>query len=61
MKLLMVLSCLAGVLGFGLLIAGVAQLNIPAAFIVAGAGLLYWARLADQASAKLATTSRAGG
>lgn len=52
MKLL-IASWLAGMLGFALLVAGVAQLNVPAAFIAAGVGLLYWALLADRAAAKL--------
>ncbi len=59
MKILQLLSWLAGLAGFGLLVAGVAQLNIPAAYIVAGAGLLAWSRLADKAAARLA--QRAGG
>lgn len=50
MKLL-VLSWLSGLLGFALLVAGVAMIHIPAALIVAGAGLLAWARLADKAHA----------
>lgn len=50
---LVIASYLAGLLGFGLLVAGVAQLNVPAAFITAGAGLIYWSLLADRAAAKL--------
>lgn len=50
---LMVLSWLAGLFGFGLLVAGVALLNVPAAFIVAGLGLLGWSYLVDRASAQL--------
>ncbi len=50
MKLLIV-AWLVGLLGFGLLVAGVAMLHVPAAFIVAGSGLLAWARLADKAAA----------
>ncbi|MCQ2034447.1 hypothetical protein [Stutzerimonas kunmingensis] len=50
---LMVLSWLAGLAGFGLLVAGVALLNIPAALMVAGGGLLGWSYLADRAAAKL--------
>ncbi|MDD1978997.1 hypothetical protein [Pseudomonas tussilaginis] len=46
-----ILSWLAGLLGFGLLIAGVAMIHVPAAFMVAGVSLLAWARLADQAAA----------
>jgi len=51
---LVILSWLAGLLGFGLLVAGVAMLHVPAAFIVAGVGLLAWARLADKAAAAAA-------
>ncbi|WAC45587.1 hypothetical protein OU997_05290 [Pseudomonas sp. SL4(2022)] len=50
MKLL-IASWVAGLLGFGLMVAGVAQLNVPAACIVAGIGLLCWSRLADRAAA----------
>ena len=53
---LVILSWLAGLLGFGLLVAGVAMLHVPAAFIVAGVGLLAWARLADKAAAVAAMT-----
>ncbi|WP_330114911.1 hypothetical protein SA496_01190 [Pseudomonas sp. JS3066] len=56
---LVILSWLAGLLGFGLLVAGVAMVNVPAALIVAGAGLLAWARLADRAAA--ATMNAKGG
>lgn len=48
---LVVLAWLAGLLGFVLVVAGVAQVNVPAAFIVAGLGLLGWAFLADRAAA----------
>lgn len=51
---LVILSGLAGLLGFGLLVAGVAMLHVPAAFMVAGVGLLAWARLADKAAAAAA-------
>ncbi|MNH47754.1 hypothetical protein D3C79_1111610 [compost metagenome] len=54
-----ILSWLAGLLGFGLLVAGVWMVYHPAAFIVAGIGLLAWARLADQAAASL--VAREGG
>lgn len=50
---LMVLSWLVGLTGFGLLVAGVALLNIPAALIVAGVGLLGWSYLVDRAAAQL--------
>lgn len=53
MKIILLLSWLAGLAGFGLLVAGVAQLNVPAAYIVAGGGLLAWSRLADRAAAQL--------
>lgn len=56
---LVILAWLAGVLGFGLLVAGVALIYPPAAFIVAGLCLLAWARLADKAAA--ATQRRKGG
>ena len=48
---LIILSWLSGLLGFGLLVAGVALIHVPAALIVAGIGLLAWARLADKAHA----------
>lgn len=54
-----ILSWLVGLLGFVLLIAGVWMVYNPAAFIVAGAGLLAWAKLADQAAASQA--ARGGG
>lgn len=55
---LQIASWLAGLVGFGLLVAGVAQLNVPAAFIVAGLGLLGWSFLADRA---VAATNPKGG
>lgn len=62
MKLLLAICAwLAGLLGFGLLVGGVALINVPAAMIVAGLGLLGWARLADQAAARLAPPPDAGG
>jgi hypothetical protein len=51
----------AGLLGFGLLVAGVAMLNVPAAFIVAGVGLLLWAYVADKAAAAPAPMHDGGG
>lgn len=50
---------LAGLLGFALLVAGVWMIYVPAAYVVAGVGLLGWARLADQAAANQA--ARGGG
>lgn len=52
MKLL-VLAWLAGLLGFGSLVTGVALIHLPSALIVAGLGLMAWARLADRAAAAL--------
>lgn len=54
-----ILSWVAGLLGFALLVAGMWQIYQPAAFIVAGVGLLVWAKLADQASAQM--VERGGG
>ncbi len=51
--LLIVLSWVTGLTGFLLVLAGVAQLNVPAAFIVAGLGLLGWSLLADRAAAAM--------
>lgn len=61
MKHLELLSWLAGLLGFGLLVSGVALLNVPAAFIVAGFGLIFWAYLADRASATPVRVHEGGG
>lgn len=61
MKSLEVLAWVAGLLGFGLLVAGVAMLSVPFAFIVAGIGLLLWAYLADKAAAAPAPTHEGGG
>lgn len=54
-----ILSWLAGLLGFALMLVGVWMVYQPAAFMVAGAGLLGWAWLADKASAQQA--ARGGG
>jgi len=48
-----ILSWLAGLVGFGLLVAGAAQIYVPAAFIVAGLGLVGWSWIADKAAAAL--------
>jgi cytochrome b subunit of formate dehydrogenase len=50
-----ILAWLAGLTGCGLLITGVAMVSQPAAFIVAGLGLMAWSYLADKASATPAT------
>jgi hypothetical protein len=43
------LAFASGVAGFGLLVAGVACIYWPAAFIVAGCGLLGWSYLTARA------------
>lgn len=55
-----ILSWLAGLLGFGLLVGGVAMVHVPAACIVAGGGLLAWARLADRAAAAMKSKPTGG-
>ncbi|MDD0981313.1 hypothetical protein [Pseudomonas shahriarae] len=61
MKLITWASWLAGLLGFGLLIAGIALIHVPAAFIVAGIGLLGWAYIADRAAATMSRKPSPGG
>lgn len=53
MNFIAIAAWLAGVVGFGLLIAGVALIHVPAAFIIAGFGLIGWAWLADKAAARI--------
>lgn len=48
---LVYLSWLTGLLGFALLVTGVALVFLPAGLVVAGGGLLFWSWLADRASA----------
>lgn len=45
----------AGLVGFGLLVTGIALIHIPSAFITAGFGLIGWAWLADKAAARVQT------
>ncbi|EKT4474824.1 hypothetical protein QEL91_000461 [Pseudomonas putida] len=52
MNTIAIAAWVAGLVGFGLLVAGIALIHVPAAFIVAGFGLLSWAWLADKASAR---------
>lgn len=52
---LVILSWLSGLLGFGLLVSGVAMVHVPAACVVAGVGLMAWSRLADRAAAAMKT------
>lgn len=54
MNVIGLLAWLIGLLGFGLLIAGIALFSLPAALIAAGALMLVWAYLADRASARAA-------
>lgn len=58
---LALMAWLAGLLGFGLLVAGVAMISAPVAYIVAGLGLLAWSFLADRASAALKAKSKPQG
>ncbi|MEE5107246.1 hypothetical protein V2J92_22120 [Pseudomonas alliivorans] len=53
MNLIAWAAWLAGLLGFGLLIGGVALIHTPTALIVAGFGLLGWSLLADRAAARV--------
>ncbi|MHC8399468.1 hypothetical protein ACYZTX_08235 [Pseudomonas sp. MDT1-17] len=57
---LVILSWLAGLLGFGLLVAGVAMVHVPAACVVAGVGLMAWSRLADRAAAAMKPKPKGG-
>ena len=50
---LVIVSWLAGLLGFCLLIGGVAMVHVPAACVVAGVGLMAWSWLADRAAAAM--------
>jgi hypothetical protein len=55
------LSWVAGLLGFALLVYGVAMISAPAACIVAGVALMAWSFLADRASAALKAKSKPQG
>ncbi|SED26737.1 hypothetical protein FIV41_13550 [Pseudomonas marginalis] len=57
---LVILSWLSGLLGFGLLVGGVAMMHVPAACVVAGVGLIAWSRLADRAAAALKPKPKGG-
>lgn len=58
---LVILSWLAGLFGFGLLVGGVAMMHGPAACIVAGIGLMSWSLLADRAAAAMKAKSKPQG
>lgn len=60
MNVIGVAAWVAGMLGFALLVAGVALVSVPAALIVAGVLLLFWAYLADRAAARIAVSAPAG-
>lgn len=49
---------MAGLLGFALLVTGVALISLPAGLIVAGILLLLWAFLADVAAARAARAAK---
>ncbi|WP_250483293.1 hypothetical protein [Caballeronia sp. GaOx3] len=51
MNLISVAGWVVGLLGFGLLVAGVMLMSVPVGLIVAGVLLLFWAYLADRAAA----------
>jgi cytochrome b subunit of formate dehydrogenase len=57
---LVFMAWLAGLLGFALLVTGVALIYQPAAFIVAGICLVAWARRADKASAAQRAQGKGG-
>jgi hypothetical protein len=50
---LTILAWVSGLLGFALLVTGVAMINVPTAYIVAGTGLIAWSWLADRAAAAM--------
>ncbi|GGU53887.1 hypothetical protein CYD26_21090 [Pseudomonas sp. FFUP_PS_473] len=52
MNIIAIAAWLAGLVGFGLLVGGVALIHVPTAFIIAGLGLIGWAWLADKAAAR---------
>jgi hypothetical protein len=53
LNIIAIAAWLAGLLGFGLLVGGVALIHVPTAFIIAGLGLIGWAWLADKAAARI--------
>ncbi|MCX5508374.1 hypothetical protein [Pseudomonas sp. BJa3] len=53
MNTIAIAAWIAGLVGFALLVAGIAQIHVPAAFMAAGLGLIGWAWLADKAAARM--------
>lgn len=53
MNKIAIAAWVSGLAGFGLLVAGIALIHIPTAFISAGLGLIGWAWLADKAAARI--------
>lgn len=54
MSVIAFVSWIAGLIGFTLLVTGVALISVPVGLIVAGVLLLFWSYLADRASAGMA-------
>jgi len=50
---LAIVALVAGLVGFSLLVTGIALIHIPSAFITAGFGLIGWSWLADKAAARI--------
>ncbi|GAB5100506.1 hypothetical protein YK56LOC_62230 [Caballeronia sp. HLA56] len=59
MNLISIAGWVAGLLGFSLLVTGIALISVPAGMIAAGVLLLVWAFLADRAAARLALATPA--
>jgi hypothetical protein len=57
LNLIGISAWIVGMLGFALLVAGVAMVSVPAGLIVAGVLLLCWAYLADRAAARIALSA----
>lgn len=55
---LVILSWLLGTVGFGLVVAGVAMVHVPAACVIAGLALLAYAKLLDRAAAAMAPAKK---
>lgn len=53
MKTIAIAAWVAGLVGFALLIGGIALIHVPAALMAAGLGLIGWAWLADKAAARM--------